>query len=484
MSENIKYFFGYYALLLHYSRVFRYSKHVNATRLRNFAHEFPMMNRTYLCWCAATLVFTMNTCSAIAAAPYLSSTVIEGISWDFSSHDERAPGSDNWPVTWADDGNQYTCWGDGGGFGGTNSSGRVSLGVARVEGPWNSYTGHNVWGGKSPENPAQFEGKSYGIISIGGKLHMWVTPGSGTQGYSEARLATSTNHGATWTRANWAFRQSDELVTPTILQFGQDYAGARDDYVYSYSIRLKDASALKVQKPGQVDLMRVPRDRITDRTSYEFFTGLDTQKNPTWTSDVSARQAVFEDPNGVGWNLSATYNAGLGRYLLCTEHDRTFQGNLGIFDAPQPWGPWTTVEYEQNWGGFGSTFFWNFSNKWTSADGLDTTIVFTGIGDNDSWNTVRGTFSVVMPGDANLDGTVNNKDATLLAANWQKMSGATWGEGDFNDDGKVNDVDATILATNWHSSSGSQASTPEPGMLSLLIGMLLAGLGHRKRSIL
>jgi hypothetical protein len=40
-----------------------------------------------------------------------------------------------------------------------------------------------------------------------------------------------------------------------------------------------------------------------------------------------------------------------------------------------------------------TTFFWNFSNKWLSADGRDFTMVFTGVSSNDSWNTVRGRFN-------------------------------------------------------------------------------------------
>ena len=76
-------------------------------------------------------------------------------------------------------------------------------------------------------------------------------------------------------------------------------------------------------------------------------------------------------------------------------------------------------------------------------------------------------------GDANLDGVVNDEDTALLTANWQRVSGATWGEGDFNEDSAVNDEDATILATNWQSSGVSQASAPEPSMLVLLAGMLL-----------
>lgn len=327
-----------------------------------------------------------------AAPPYPPSPVIADVQWDFASWIRLAPGSDNWPITWADDDNQYTAWGDGGGFGGTNEDGRVSLGVARIEGPADGYAGHNVWGGKDAEHAAQFEGKSYGIICIGGVLYMWVTPGSGAEGYNEARLALSTDYGAMWTGAAWAFTKAEKVVKCAFCQFGRDYAGARDNYVYSYAVRLQDDSSLKVQRPGQIDLMRVPKDRIMERSAYEFFAGLDAAGQPMWTSDLAARRPVFEDANGVGWAVSVSYNAGLRRYLLCTEHNESCQGNLGIFDAPEPWGPWTTVGYYHNWGNLGSTFFWNFANKWLSPDGRRFVLVFTGTDENDAWNTVRGRF--------------------------------------------------------------------------------------------
>jgi hypothetical protein len=339
---------------------------------------------------------------ATSSLPYPASSAITAVSLDWSTHEQLAPGSDNWAVTWADDGHQYASWGDGGGFGGTNSDGRVSLGVARVEGDWNNYTGYNVWGGKNAEStkdPTSLTGKSYGIISVDGDLYMWVSPGSDANNYDEARLAKSTDHALTWAKANWAFTQSDGIVIPTILQYGKDYAGAPDIYIYSYFIRLKDSSNLKVQKPGQIDLVRVPKSQIMDRDAYEFFAGLDGNDNPTWSSNITNRKPVFEDANGVGWNVSVSYNPGLGRYLLMTEHHESFKGNLGIFDAPRPWGPWTTVAYYTNWGGTNTTFFWNFSNKWLSTDGTNFTMVYTGIDQssdtNDSWNTVRGTFIVV-----------------------------------------------------------------------------------------
>lgn len=331
-----------------------------------------------------------------ANPPYPQSPVISSVSFDWSTHERWAPGSDNWPITWADDNHQYTAWGDGGGFRGTNRDGRVSLGVARIEGGRDSYTGYNVWGGKNPENRARFGGKSYGIISVAGVLYMWVSPGSNATSYSEARLYSSVDHGATWKPADWAFIKSDDMILPTFLQFDKDYAGARDNYVYIYANHLKKGDSLSVQKPGEIALMRVPKTGILERNQYEFFAGLDNDDNQTWTTDIAARQPVFKDENGIGWNTSVSYNSGLERYLLITEHTSTMKGYIGIFEAAEPWGPWATVLYDNQFGrGYISqtTFFYNFSNKWLSEDGKSFVFIFTGIKSNDSWNTVNGSFS-------------------------------------------------------------------------------------------
>lgn len=334
---------------------------------------------------------------ASVPAPYANSVVIKGIHFDWSSHIKRAKGSDNWPITWADDNHQYTSWGDGGGFGGSNSAGRVSLGVARIEGDATRYGAFNVWGGEQPEQPSQFEGKSYGIISIAGVLYKWVSPGSDIQAYQESRLYLSADHGASWEKIDWAFARSEGMVNPTFAQFGRDYEGARDDYVYIYVNLIKDDSALKVQKPGEVVLLRVAKNLLKEKAAYQYFAGFDKNKQPRWAPDSHSRAPVFVDKAGVGWNLSVSYNSGLGRYLLITEHSESLQSNVGIFDAPEPWGPWTTVYY----GKFGdegdiqeTAFFYNFSNKWLSEDGKQFVLLFTGIKDNDSWNTVSGYFTV------------------------------------------------------------------------------------------
>src|SRR5262245_26697096 len=78
-------------------------------------------------------------------------TVITGVTFDESTHQRLAEGSDNWPLTWSDDDHQYAIWGDGGGFGGSDSEARASFGVARIEGDSQSYRGMNRYGGKDGE---------------------------------------------------------------------------------------------------------------------------------------------------------------------------------------------------------------------------------------------------------------------------------------------------------------------------------------------
>jgi hypothetical protein len=343
--------------------------------------------------------------AAAPPVPYPPSAVIRSLELDWSTHRRQALGSDNWQLTWAADGHLYGAWGDGGGFGGTNSDGRVSLGVARVEGGPHNYRGVNVWGGKNAPHAAGVDGKSWGMISVGGVLYMWVVPGSPLAVMQrEARLYRSRDYAASWEPAPWGFTRDEDLTIPTICQFGRDYAGACDGFVYHYFIHPRDQTSGSIQRPGTIYLARSPRNPLWERAAYQFFSGMENRR-PQWSSDVRRKQPVFEDPNGVGWVLSVSYNAGLRRYLLLTDHTQADRGNLGIFDAPQPWGPWTTAVYwsESQGTNFGAgrvepnTFFWNIPTKWQSADGAEFTLLFTGAGrgrNNDSFNSIRARFEL------------------------------------------------------------------------------------------
>lgn len=328
---------------------------------------------------------------------YPKSEVLKGIEFDNATRRTEARGSDIWPITWADDDHQYAAFGDGSGFGPGGKAGRVSLGVSRIEGDHSNYVGKNVWGGKDAENPTQFEGKGTGILSSGGVLYMWVAgPGSNT--VPKTTLAVSRDHARTWQVADWQWTMQDRLCVGVFVNAGRDYAAAPDGFVYSCFTRV-DPPPEKPrnwihERPGKVDLARVPKDRILEKAAWEWYVGRDDAGHARWTVDMEKRTAAFEDPNGIKV-VSVCYQTALKRYLLMY-NPRDNRGNFALYEAPQPWGPWSQVAYlkdqplfmppEETW----RVSIFHFAPKWWSEDGREFTLIFN-TGD-DAWNTVRGRF--------------------------------------------------------------------------------------------
>lgn len=313
-----------------------------------------------------------------AAPPYPPSAAVQSIDWDWTTAVTAAPGSDQWPVTWCADGHLYAAWGDGGGFGGTNSDGRVSMGVARIEGTPPAWQGFNVWGGKDPESsqPAT-EGKAR-ILCVDGTIYLWIEK---QDTWDEAAIATSSDLGMTWQVGSFILESPLNRFNP--IQFGQDYAGARDDFIYGYFADLDGTS---------ICLARVPKASIEDRAAYEVVSGLDANHTPTWSSDLAERVPVFQDPTGVNWGYQAIYHPQLGRYLLTVSHGTSPEGpGLGIFDAPEPWGPWTTAYYQDQWKDDLNKFCFSFPQKWMSSDGTEMWMVHSGWPEYDSYNHLKAT---------------------------------------------------------------------------------------------
>jgi hypothetical protein len=162
----------------------------------------------------------------------------------------------------------------------------------------------------------------------------------------------------------------------SFINYGMDYAGARDNYVYTVS----HDNASGYHNADRFILMRVSGADITDSASYEFFQALDADGRSVWTTDMQNRGAVFTYPRRC-LRSSVSYNAGIGRYFWChttvTYRDSTAsEESLGIYDAPEPWGPWTTVLHTEKWD-VKSGQMAAFPTKWMSADGRTMYLVFS-----------------------------------------------------------------------------------------------------------
>jgi hypothetical protein len=300
--------------------------------------------------------------------PYPPSPVITGIQWaPVDSIVRMAPGSDNWPLTWADDDQLYTAYGDGKGFKPFVDE-KLSMGLARISGLADKFTAENL---RSTSFETRGDGasgkKASGLLMVDGTLYLWARNAGNSQ------LAWSDDHGSTWTWSTWKFTES--FGCPTFLNFGRNYAGARDEFVYIYSHDSDSA-----YKPAdRMVLARVPAERVKQRDAYRFFAGLKDSGQPTWTADIANRAAVFTHP-GRCYRSGISYNAALKRYLWCQiipGLDTRFEGGFAIYDAPEPWGPWTTAFFTEAWDvGPGETS--NIPTKWISDDGRTIHLVFSG----------------------------------------------------------------------------------------------------------
>ena len=114
--------------------------------------------------------------------------------------------------------------------------------------------------------------------------------------------------------------------------------------------------------------------------------------NPSWTKDVRRTVPNFSDSRLTS-SGGVVYNPGLKRYILANHRGEV--GKLGIFDAPEPWGPWTAVAYYNNWGGFtGVGLVYSFPTKWISKDGKTMWMIFSSIGKLDSFNLIKATLKL------------------------------------------------------------------------------------------
>jgi CubicO group peptidase (beta-lactamase class C family) len=315
--------------------------------------------------------------------PYPPSPVIASIDWaPPETIVRKARGGDNWPMTWGDDDNLYTAYGDGKGFEPFIDV-KLSMGLSRISGPADKFTAVNL---RSASVETRGDGasgkKASGLLMVDGTLYLWA------RNTGNSQLAWSSDHGDSWTWSDW--KMTESFGCPTFLNFGRNYAGARDEFVYVFS---HDNASAYEPADGMV-LARVHKDRLKQRDAYEFFAGWDATGTPNWNSDVAHRDAVFTHTNRC-YRSGVSYNSALQRYLWCQiipGPDTRFEGGFAIYDAPEPWGPWTTAFFTETWDvGPGETS--SIPTKWISDDGRTIHLVFSG---DDHFSVRRATLNLKL----------------------------------------------------------------------------------------
>lgn len=283
----------------------------------------------------------------------------------------KAEGSDNWPITWGADGALYAAYGDGWGFRPPLEE-KLSLGFARVTGVPPEFRGANI---RSPDGERRGDGpsgpKASGMLEVDGVLYMWV------RNLDNARLAWSEDGGKSW---EWGFRFEESFGSPSFLQFGPGYADARDEYVYTYS---QDGPSA-YESDDRVVLARVARDAVREQDAYEFYAGADAGGQPVWEGEISARQGVLSHENGVR-RIEVVHHRPTDRYLMALGFDGSTlelmgtgtEGAWGLFEAPEPWGPWAGVYMTPRWD-IADTHSYRLPTKWIGESGERMYLVFSG----------------------------------------------------------------------------------------------------------
>jgi CubicO group peptidase (beta-lactamase class C family) len=319
------------------------------------------------------------------------SRVIERIEWaPVETIHRAAKGSDNWPLTWADDDALYGAYGDGNGFEPFTPE-KLSLGLARITGGPADFRGENL---RVPTLETRGHGgtgmKASGLQCVKGVLYLCA------RNAGNSKLAWSTDHGRTWTWADWNFTSS--FGCPTFVNFGRDNEGNRDGYAYLFSPDAEDAYSVA----DRFVLARAPLGRLRERDAWEFFAGRGADGAAVWSKDIAARAGVLDRADAC-FRPGVTFHAPLGRFLLIhprpNAHSRDasgkidvrFRGGLAIYEAPQPWGPWSLVFDAEDWDvGPGDSA--SFPAKWMSTDGRTLHLVFSG---DDSFSVRKAT--LVLP---------------------------------------------------------------------------------------
>ena len=327
-------------------------------------------------------------------------------------------------------------------------------------------TAYWVFGSKGGDDCANADGNSSDLFWIAGlnaNTEMVVdAPRSNNRGLYEGQDETDP--------AGWAYAgvvSDKELdITGAVSVFARIKADGFDGIDDIARSNIPGGAGVRADQYGLGFVDGVPQFVVTEAGNYvgtvginlgEEIGGVGTALSTGVWYDITG---VFE-PTETGGTLSITvYESETGTLVGTSSKDVAFSSLISNEFAEQANVEFHVFETPNNMNGTNPGFSLEELGVWDLALTSEQIAKL-------SQKTVK------IAGDANNDGKVDGSDVTILAGNWQILSGATWDMGDFNGDGKVDGSDVTILAGNWqYGVNASTSSVPEPGTITLLVGLL------------
>jgi hypothetical protein len=349
-----------------------------------------------------------------------SETIPRGIEFLTDTLHREASSGDNWCITWGADDQQYAAMCDGRGWDPEAPFYRTR--TYRIKGDVDGFSVDML-----DNFPLSGDGTpwfGYGLCAVDGTLYHFIsqTPKNHWSGpFLGTKLIYSPDNGESWFRHDAAdvsgkklsttpgsmfFWQEDARTvhgetacvfsTLSFAQMGRNNGRARDDFVYVYS---PDGPYTH-----HLNMARVPRDTVTERGAYEFFSRRNSDGSAEWTKRIEDRGIVHTFPQKTGtdcfgwysWLPSVVWNEGLGLFIMVTGgtytgntldmseyyhgwmHTKT--GSLALYHAENPWGPWHRFFYDPYWtvdSDDNRTYQPKLSPKWISEDGRDMVLIWS-----------------------------------------------------------------------------------------------------------
>jgi hypothetical protein len=315
---------------------------------------------------------------------------------------------DNWHTTYAADGNQYVLQCDGQGY---------NTQLWKLIGPPSDFRFEAVETHPGPKEKPRERYYGFGILGIGSSIyHYFSTPDKWyvdpPWNFIGTKVVYSPDTGRTWhnmdkstpvvfeetnqrTKDNMVFFNEEDYSFSllTMLQMGKGYEDNKDGFVYVYS-----PNGGTEGKMNQLVMYRVPKEKVLERSAYEYFIGTQGNGEAQWSKEIADRKPVHTFPTGYvnrlkhpySWHPSVVYNKGLDIYMMANWGVGvdtsgmwfTKPTYLGIWTSKTPWGPWQQIHEDKAWfppGGTpeGQTYQPQIMPGWIAADGKSFWLAWT-----------------------------------------------------------------------------------------------------------